>query len=306
MNAIHVRCPAKVNLTLEILGKRPDGYHELRTIFQAVGLYDELTVAPATQDSLTVTGLRGVPTDDRNLCLKALKLFRAQFDTAVPVAVTLHKAIPLQAGLGGGSSDAAGMLVALAAHHGVAGCLAQRDGTPHGVAGCLAQRYEAPRLADLAAQLGSDVPFFLQGGAMLGSGRGEALEPLPALGTGTFVLALPPSAAMSTAEAYTDGSHTARLAAGLRAGCALPEVAAGMYNVFAAPVERVRPELAGLQRRLLELHAQATLLCGSGAAVLGLWDEPAPAREAAEALRAAGLWAVAVPPVADGLQVTEQ
>ncbi|MBU0611043.1 MAG: hypothetical protein KKI08_24395 [Armatimonadetes bacterium] len=174
-------------------------------------------------------------------------------------------------------------------------------------------RPSTPQLGEVAARLGSDVAFFLHGGAMLGAGRGEELTPLPALTEGEFVLALPP-VAMSTAEAYslirpedyTDGSHTERLARQLRAGCALPEVAAGMYNVFAAPVERYRPEIAGLRQRLLELDAQAVLLCGSGAAVLGVWEEASAAADAVRALEAAGLWAVAVRPIADGLQVTEQ
>ena len=290
MKAIHVRCPAKVNLTLEIIGKRPDGYHELRTIFQAVSLYDELIVAPAARDSLTVTGLTGAPADDSNLCLKALRLFRSQLDLTVPVAITLDKHIPLQAGLGGGSSDAAGMLVALARLRG-----------------------GAPPLDGLAAQLGSDVAFFLHGGAMLGSGRGEILAPLPPLAEGALVLALPP-VAMSTAEAYgllgpgdySDGGHTRRLASCLRAGCALPEVAAEMYNGFTGPVERHRPEIAGLFQRLLELHAQAVLLCGSGAAVYGLLDTRARADDVATRLRADGLWAAAVSPERDALQVTEQ
>ncbi|MCE5239587.1 4-(cytidine 5'-diphospho)-2-C-methyl-D-erythritol kinase [bacterium] len=311
MNAIHVRCPAKINLTLEILGKRPDGYHELRTVFQALSLYDELTVAPAEQDAFTVTGLPGAPTDDSNLCLKALRLSRSRFDTTVPVAVTLHKCIPMQAGLGGGSSDAAGMLAALErlyprsaggqpARAGEAACPTGREGSAHGV-------------AELAAQLGSDVAFFLHGGAMLGSGRGELLEPLPPLRAGALVLALPP-VAMGTAEAYglirpddyTDGNRTTRLVALLRAGSALPEVAAGMYNVFAAPVERHRPEIAALRQRLQALPAQAVLLCGSGAAVGAVLESAEQAEQAAAQLRADGLWAVSVRPVPHGLQVTEQ
>jgi len=138
------------------------------------------------------------------------------------------------------------------------------------------------------------------------------LEALPPLADGVFVLALPP-VRMSTAEAYgliapemyTDGEHTARMAACLRAGCALPEVAAGMYNVFAAPVERHRPEIAALRQRLQELNAQAVLLCGSGAAVCGLFAALALAQEVAARLEAEGFWAAAAEPVPHGVQVTE-
>jgi len=311
MNAVHVRCPAKINLTLEILGRRSDGYHELRTVFQALSLYDELTVAPAEQDALTVTGLPGAPADDSNLCLQALRLFRSRSDTAGPVAVMLHKCIPMQAGLGGGSSDAAGMLVALERLYprsrGGRPAPAGEAAHPTGPEG------NVHDVARLAAQLGSDVAFFLHGGAMLGSGRGELLEPVPSLCEGALVLALPP-VTMGTTEAYgligpedyTDGSRTTRLVASLRAGSALPEVAAGMYNVFAAPVERHRPEIAALRQRLQALPAQAVLLCGSGAAVGAVFASAEGADEAAARLRADGLWAVSVRPVPHGLQVTEQ
>jgi 4-diphosphocytidyl-2-C-methyl-D-erythritol kinase len=312
MNGVRVLCPAKINLTLEILGKRPDGYHELRTLFQAVGLYDELTIRPAEEDSLTVTGLPGAPTDERNLCVQAARLWREEAIRTAPVAIELHKRIPLQAGLGGGSSDAAGVL---------AGMEALAGGGGHGTG-------RPTRLRAMAARLGSDVAFFLRGGAMIGSGRGEVLEAAQGLGQGAFVLAKP-EVAVSTAEAYgligpgeyTDGSYTAALAAclagetpaprGLAGGCGLPEVAAKMYNAFAQPVSAHWPAVAAVQTRLQSLQAQGVLLCGSGSAVFGLFSDMGPAEAAAEALRGEGLWAVAVRPVScdtcvsHGVQVTE-
>lgn len=293
MNTIHINCPAKINLTLEILGKRPDGYHELRTVFQAVSLYDELRVSLAERDTFTVHGLPGVPADASNLCLRALELYRRHSGYTAPVAIELHKRIPLQAGLGGGSSDAAGTLLALSRLHG--------------------EPVQAPPLADLAADLGSDVAFFLTGGAMTGSGRGEVLEPLAPLREGALVLAKP-DAAVSTAEAYglihaglyTDGSYSVKCAACLSQGCALPELASKLYNVFAGPVERLRPQIESVRHRLHELNAQATLLCGSGAAAFGLFADLSRAREAAASLQAEGTWAVAVEPLPDGLQVVEQ
>lgn len=300
MSAIHVLCPAKINLTLEILGKRPDGYHELRTIFQAVSLYDELTVTPAARDSLTVTGLAGAPADETNLCLRALELVRQERRTDLHVAVALHKRIPTQAGLGGGSSDAAGMLAALAV---VARFIA--PDTPR----CASGRDESRHCA---ARLGSDVAFFLHGGAMVGAGRGEVLEPVAPLSAGGIVLAKP-EVGVGTAQAYglitprdyTDGGYTARCAACLQAGCALPEVAPKLYNAFAGPIERLDAGIAAVRQRLLTLHAQAALLCGSGAAVFGLYDDFDHAERSAAVLRGEGLWAEAVRPVAHGLRVTQ-
>jgi len=309
MNTASVRCPAKVNLTLEILGKRPDGYHELRTIFQAVSLYDELTIRPAERYSLAVTGLPGVPTDESNLCLQALRLVRAECGIETPVAVELHKRIPVQAGLGGGSSDAAGMLAALRHMMTVGGASSpdQSCGTVEG------RDRNVPPTDVLAARLGSDVAFFLHGGAMIGSGRGEVLEPVSPLAEGALVLAKP-EVAVSTAAAYgligpadyTDGRHTEALAGRLQSGCSLPEVAARMYNVFGRPVQERWPAIAAVHARLRALQAQGVLLCGSGAAVLGLFSNIRQAEDAAQALAEEGLWAVVVAPVSHGVQVTEQ
>ena len=151
-----VRAYAKINVVLEILGRRTDGYHEICTILQAVGLYDELLCEPAPELTLEAPPL---PDDAPNLVMRAAEALQNATGCQAGAAMTLHKGIPVAAGLGGGSADAAAALVALST---------------------LWKLYLEPaELVRVAATLGSDVPFFLVGGAALATGRGELLEPLP-------------------------------------------------------------------------------------------------------------------------------
>jgi 4-diphosphocytidyl-2-C-methyl-D-erythritol kinase len=153
---IRVRTAAKVNLVLEVLGKRPDGYHEVHSILQTIGLFDTLDCAPAPDLSLAAPPL---PDDAPNLVLRAAQALQEATGCRAGAALTLHKGIPVAAGLGGGSADAAAALVALNA---------------------LWKLYlDRDELARVAVQLGSDVPFFLLGGTALARGRGDLLEPLP-------------------------------------------------------------------------------------------------------------------------------
>lgn len=309
MRRLVIRCPAKINLTLEILGRRPDGYHELRTIFHAVSLYDEVQLWLAERDSFCVSGWPDVPADETNLCWRALQLFRKHWGLNRPVGMKLHKNIPSQAGLGGGSSDAAGVLVGLTELF--SQCVSPQEIPPQ----LQAARSHPAVLHELAAQLGSDVPFFLYGGAMLGQGRGEILSPCPPLQQGAFVL-VKPSVSVCTKEAYqllspalfTGGEYTARMFTILHAAPESPllEVARSVYNIFTMPVEQRWPEIAQVRRRLQQRNAQAAVLCGSGAAVLGLYEEEAQAKAVAQELAQEGFWAVAAAPRADGLQVAWQ
>jgi 4-diphosphocytidyl-2-C-methyl-D-erythritol kinase len=159
--SVTVRVPAKINLQLAVGPLRPDGYHDLVTVFHAVSLYDEVTVAPATEeDSVAVfgEGAGQVPADDDNLALRAVHALREKAGVTAAVRVSISKRIPVAAGMAGGSADAAAALVACDALWGT------------GVS--------AAQLAALAAQLGSDVPFALLGGTAVGRGRGERLEPV--------------------------------------------------------------------------------------------------------------------------------
>lgn len=161
MTRLVVRCPAKINLHLEVLGLRPDGYHEVRTVLAAVGLFDVLEVVPAPAGvwELRVEGGVTLPAD--NTVWRAAQLLKGAFPCTDGARVVLRKHIPVAAGLGGGSADGAAALVALAQLWGV--------------------EPEPGDLLKLAAQLGADVPFFLLGGVCWGEGRGEVVYPLPDL-----------------------------------------------------------------------------------------------------------------------------
>ena len=169
---VTVRAPSKVNLHLAVGDLRPDGYHDLHTVFQALSLYDGVSVVPADTLSVHVrgAGADAVPTDSTNLAWRAAELMAERAARTPDVAITIDKGIPVAGGMAGGSADAAATLVALDALWGLG---ASRED-----------------LADLAARLGSDVPFCLHGGTAIGTGRGEQLVPVLTRGTFHWVLAL--------------------------------------------------------------------------------------------------------------------
>jgi 4-diphosphocytidyl-2-C-methyl-D-erythritol kinase len=289
-DCLQVTCPAKVNLSLEVLGRRPDGYHELRTVFLAVDLADTLVLRPSAELSLQVSGVP-VPVAG-NLCLRAAERLAEAVGRPLPAALELQKRIPVGAGLGGGSSDAAGVLVGLAEMYGLA---------------------EPEVLREVAAELGSDVPFFLQGGLQVGAGRGEKLVPVTPVPEGWLVLTRP-ELPISTAEAYglltpadyTAGERTERLRAGLGKSLRLQEVAPDLYNAFARPVGEHWPETIKLQDQLLSAGAAGALLSGSGSAVFGLFAAAVEAGAAVARLADAGYWAVTAHPQSGGVEVRKE
>ncbi|HYA18529.1 MAG TPA: 4-(cytidine 5'-diphospho)-2-C-methyl-D-erythritol kinase [Bryobacteraceae bacterium] len=249
-----LRAFAKLNLGLRVLYKRPDGYHELRTVFQTISLADRLDVAftPASETRIVIEGTPEIPD---NLVEKAARLALEAMSIHADVRFKLKKNIPSGAGLGGGSSDAAAVLLALPVLAGIP--------------------IEYERLFSIAARLGSDVPFFLHGGTALGLGRGEELYPLPSPPK-THALLVAPAIHSSTAEAYRDLSATLtsialqnklvtfqrQLWAGLTG---IPE------NDFEAVVFARHPELSEIRDRLLSLGARHAMMTGSGSAIFGVF-----------------------------------
>jgi len=278
MTALRLRAPAKVNWTLEVLGERSDGYHEVRTILQTIDLADTVTITPDDEMSLSLSGEPGPLMSEplqTNLAYRAATLLSRSSAANRGAHIELEKRIPAGAGLGGGSSNAAAVLRGLRA-------LWQLD-------------LSDDALATIAAELGSDVPFFLRGGCALAEGRGERLASLPDAPSQRLLLAWPPQhapadktarmyAAMGK-EHFTDGARTARLAEHLRAG--QPVVARGIYNAF----ERVLPLVdAAFARTLEELPvAQGPHLCGSGPAVFYLLDSEQPVEPLRQRLEELGL-----------------
>jgi 4-diphosphocytidyl-2-C-methyl-D-erythritol kinase len=263
MSTLAVRCPAKVNLHLEVLGRRPDGYHELRTLFVAVGVWDELRLAPAPEGvlELAVEPDSAVSAGPDNLVLRAARAAAGAWGPRAGARITLVKRIPIGGGMGGGSADAAAALVGLAALWG--------------------QPPDATALLPLAAALGSDVPYFLVGGAAWGVGRGTELRPLADLPEWWIVL-LPGEAPVSTAEVYrllnvgpVGGAAASRVYDWSMAGGALPLEAC--RNDLEAPVVARFPSVG---RRVEAMRATSPLLAmvsGSGGTVYGLFPTEAAA-----------------------------
>jgi 4-diphosphocytidyl-2-C-methyl-D-erythritol kinase len=272
-----VRAPAKVNLFLAVLGELPDGYHRVETVLQAVSLWDEVVLRRGRGVALTCDE-PNVPGDESNLCCRAARLLaeRAGRDVAASgVTMTLRKNIPVQAGLGGGSSDAAATLVGL-----------------NRLWGLRLRRHE---LVEIAGELGADVPFSVHGGAALGTGRGERLErlaPNPAL---HLVLANRPPG-VSTAWAYSrwrpgrKASSLRRMLTALEAA-SLEGIAAALRNDLEDAVLPRRPDIAELKARLVDEGAVAALMCGSGSAVVGFVRTPKAAQDIAARLCKNGIWA---------------
>ena len=265
-----VRAYAKVNLDLRVLGTRSDGFHELRTVFQSIALYDTLLCVARPGEFALRCRTPGIPLDSSNLVWKAADGLWSALDRAGgprDVSIAIRKQIPLQAGLGGGSADAAAALHALARLWG---------GAPLTV------------LRDVAGGIGADVPYFLSGGTALGLGRGEEIYPLVDRPTHWIVIVRPPYG-VSTAEAYA--WYDEDRAAGLREPrepqmlpVPWPTRAAQMINDLEPPVVRRHPEIGGLKAAMKESGAVAAAMSGSGSAVFGLFRSQAAASRAVKPL----------------------
>lgn len=249
---------AKVNLTLDIVGVRPDGYHLLESVMQSLSLCDVVEARPAAETTLTCD-MPGLACDESNLALRAWRLMQQEFSLDGGMDIVLHKEIPLGGGLGGGSADAAQVLLAVNELY------------------ALGLSYQ--RLIELAARLGADVPFCLYGGTALAEGIGEKLTPLGGCPELRLVL-VNPGIAVATPQVYRQydamgitpaqgGSpHTEAMRQALASGS--PSAVGGaLYNALEQPAFAVCPELAAIKAELADMGL-AALLCGSGATVMGI------------------------------------
>jgi 4-diphosphocytidyl-2-C-methyl-D-erythritol kinase len=276
---VKVRAHAKINLDLRVLGTRPDGFHELRTVFQAVSLHDTIECVARDGPFAIECNAAGVPLDRSNLVWRAAeKLWRAlrRNGSVSGVMVRLHKQIPVQGGLGGGSSDAAAALVALARLWGVV--------------------VRPTQLMDVAASLGADVSFFLSGGTALGLGRGDEIYPLADLPRHWVVL-LVPGFGVSAADAYRWYDAERSPMRGLSPHEAQhvpgpwPSRAAQMINDLEAPIARHHPEIDQMKTALRRVGARAAAMSGSGSSVFGLFQKRRDALGALDRLAESG-WRV--------------
>lgn len=281
-----VRAPAKINLALMVGPRRPDGYHSLATVYQAIALYDEVKARPAEPGEFTVSvtgeGEDVVPLDDSNLAVQAARLLAKRFDVSDGVALSIHKTIAVAGGLAGGSADAAGALVACDA---LWGTRATRD-----------------ELIGMARHLGSDVPFSLVGGTAVGSGRGELVSPVLARGSYEWVLAYA-DGGLSTPEVFAEfdrieGDLDAELddedlgvpddlMAALRTGDPY-DVGESLRNDLQAPAIRLRPSIRATLAVGEEFGALGSIVSGSGPTCLFLAADPDHAVDLAVALSGSG------------------
>ncbi|HAH31549.1 MAG TPA: 4-(cytidine 5'-diphospho)-2-C-methyl-D-erythritol kinase [Elusimicrobia bacterium] len=281
MHCIEINAYAKINLFLEVTARRGDGYHELATLFARVSLCDRLRLEKTKKPGITLklansSNLKlSNPAD--NIVYKAAEKFFAAFDIKPAVKITLRKRVPVGAGLGGGSSDAAAALQGLRRLYGIS------------------LKKSLKTLCRLALELGSDVPFFFLGKTFaLGRGRGEILSPLKARGSLPQVLLVYPGEPVYTKEVYArlklgaaseinaklkDCNKLAKL---LEKGCFTASASALLFNRLETPVLPVHKKVAGAKKNLLALGTEAVLMSGSGAVVFALvWNRPAARKMAA-------------------------
>jgi 4-diphosphocytidyl-2-C-methyl-D-erythritol kinase len=267
---IRVKCPAKVNLFLKVLGKRGDGYHEVQNVMQTIRLFDELTVRKQQRGvTLACSGRTIEGNAEDNLAFKAADRFLSKGHGTGGVHLELKKNIPVAAGLGGGSSDAACCLLAL--NELLGSGLSPED------------------LRSPAAELGSDVPFFVEGGTALCTGRGKPLRAAPRFGG---ILAAP-EVRFATSEMYSllsaedlQGPDVSEMLRSVESG-ELSSVCSALFNSFERVAFQKAPELATLKSRLEMSGSTGVILCGSGPALLGIFPTLAQAEAALQRFRLA-------------------
>jgi 4-diphosphocytidyl-2-C-methyl-D-erythritol kinase len=244
---IDLLAPAKVNLGLEVIRRRSDGYHDIATVFQTISLFDRMRLEASQVDEVRIVN-RQVQLEN-NLAERALQLARTTGLTSRHWRVEIEKRIPVSAGLGGGSADAAAVLTGLAAHAGTS----------------------VESLSRTSLSLGSDVPFLLNGGAALAHGRGDVLSPVRTLRGCWLVLATPPFelerktarlyGALTPAE-FSDGSRVERVAAALESEAIPPALC--LVNAFEEPLYELIPRLLDLRRAFMTAGAPVVALTGAG------------------------------------------
>jgi len=275
-NGCIVQAYAKINLTLDVLGRRDDGYHALATVMQTIDLHDTICLSAADAGDVQITCTSPALSSSENLAVRAAQLLRRRLGLTRGVVIELHKRIPVAAGLGGGSSDAAAVLLALKRWWQLP--LAPSD------------------LLDLAASLGSDVPFFLTGGLALCEGRGERITPLVPYWPEAmnWLLLLKPAISIATAAVfrslpasdYTDGRHSRAVCSALHAG-KMPQVE-DLHNGLERSVLEGYPEVAQARDDLLQAGASLVRLSGSGPTLFAPFAEQADAMLVQQQLQGKG------------------
>ena len=271
MERIELQANAKINLTLDVLRKREDGYHELKMIMQTVSLFDNISIQKTAENLRLKTNLRYLPTDKRNIAYAAAELFLEKSGIKSGLDINIKKTIPVAAGLAGGSTDAATVLV--------------------GLNRLFDKVFSEKELLEMGAMLGSDVPFCIKGGCALCEGRGEILTPLPNLPTTTFLIIKPP-VRVSTAAVYgnlradkiAERPDTQGAIDAIGHGDS-EAVAVRMFNVLETVTAKEHPEIELIKREMIENGAIGSVMSGSGPTVIGLFTDENLANQAKIAMR---------------------
>lgn len=276
MNSVRLKSFAKINLTLDVHLKRPDGYHDIESVMQTISLHDIITVEKVSSQEITVeTDSESIPSGERNLAYRAAVLLREAGKLVSGVRIYIEKNIPAQAGLGGGSSNGAAVLVGLNRLYNLG--------------------LDTEELSSYAASIGSDAAFFMDGGTALAEGRGERLTQLPDAPEMHLVV-VKPDVGVPTPWAYSEldsvpdrkpGKSTGFMIEAIKSGD-IRRIADCMSNDFEQVVLPGYPEINDIKKRLLDLGAKSALLAGSGAAVFGVFEDNMQALEGSRHLQDLG------------------
>ncbi len=282
------RAYAKINLFLDVISRRTDGFHDIKSVMHSLSLSDELTFvfseSATTEINLHIIGDDTIPSDDSNLVTRAAKKYLEKIGESIKIDITLEKNIPACAGLGGGSSDAAAALRAL-------NCKFE-------------ERLSFDELILLASEIGSDVPYCLFGGTSLCLGRGETVIPTEAPKKMNFVIAKgkgrvsTPTAYKKLDELFNNFEERDRLPSDEALTALLDSLEKGelptapLYNIFEEAVKEDLPEVAELKDGLISLGATCALMSGSGPSVFGVFESAEAAEIAAKALTEKGILAI--------------
>jgi len=269
---------AKINWSLRVFGERDDGYHEIDTVLQTISLHDTITFERTDDKTIQLwCDDRSIPSDETNLVRRAGEALRQHYSIDYGVKIRLEKRIPNEAGLGGGSSDAAATLIALV----------------------FLWQIEIPAddLLEIAGNLGSDVPFFLHGGTARATGRGNVIEPLNDLPE-TYVLIIKPNASIATAKAYrmlnraalTTSDSKPILFRSQPSDSSVSFDLSALQNDFEPVVFQLEPEIERAKNALLKAGARAAMLSGSGSAVFGIFENQDAQERAIQAIELEAGW----------------
>lgn len=271
-----LKARAKINWTLDVGQKRPDGYHEIETIMQSINLWDTVVLQEAEKGISLESNVRNIPLDSRNIAWKAAEMVKEKFDIDRGIRISIRKNIPVSAGLAGGSANAAAVLVGL------------------NYLWNLGMTKE--EMKDLGKALGADVPFCLQGGSALAKGIGEKLTPIK-IGRPIWLLVVNPPIRVSTRQIFKLWDElpavsfrrpdSAKMISALSNGD-IRGVGKAMVNVLEAVTTSLYPQILDIKRRLIDLGALNSLMSGSGPSVYGVFEDKLKAKKAAQLMKGYG------------------